>query len=173
MRKSADPSELGFNARDRLRLARALNQTSEARLFRRLQAVLLVAEGRRVADVAHITGLGQSSVYYLRDQYLQTHTATSLQERPRAGRPVVASAITTARILKELARSPLALGLRTNVWTVELLAEHLSTRYQCSISPRTLRRRMRALGLRCKRPRYVYSEKEAHRAQKKGRLSGA
>lgn len=91
MRKSADPSELGFNARDRLRLARALNQTSEARLFRRLQAVLLVAEGRRVADVAHITGLGQSSVYYLRDQYLRTHAVTSLRESPRAGRPVVAS----------------------------------------------------------------------------------
>ncbi len=42
----------------------------------------------------------------------------------------------------------------------------------CSISARTLRRRMKEIGLRCKRPRYVYSEKEPHRAQKKGRLSG-
>lgn len=34
------------------------------------------------------------------------------------------------------------------------------------ISPRTLRRRMREIGLRCKRPRYFYEEKDPHRAQK-------
>ena len=73
MRTPADPSELGFNHHDRQRLARALNQTKETRLFRRFQAVLLVAEGHGVADVAYITGLGQSSIYYLRDRYLQTH----------------------------------------------------------------------------------------------------
>lgn len=173
MRKSADPSELGFSSRDRQRLVRALHSTSEVRLFRRFQSVLLVAEGRRVAEVAHITGLAQSSIYHLRDQYLQSHSVTSLHERARAGRPPVASAITTARILNELKRSPLALGLRSNVWTVELLAAHLALRYKCSINPRTLRRRMRDIGLRCKRPRYVYSEKEPHRAQKKGRLSGS
>ncbi len=172
MRKSADPLELGFNSHDRQRLSRALNSAKESRLFRRFQAVLLVAEGRRVAEVAQITGLAQCSIYHLRDQYLRTHSVTSLHEQPRAGRPPVASAVTPARILRELARSPLALGLRRNVWTVELFAVRLALRYKCSISPRTLRRRMRALGLRCKRPRYLYSEKEAHRAQKKGRLSG-
>jgi transposase len=73
--------------------------------------------------------------------------------------------------LAELKRSPLRLGYRTNVWTVELLADRLHQQYGCEISPHTLRRRMRALGLRCKRPRYVYSEKEPHLPQKKGRLS--
>ena len=173
MRTPADPSELGFNHHDRQRLARALNQTKEMRLFRRLQAVLLVAEGHGVAEVAHITGLGQSSIYYLRDRYLQTHQVSSLMERTRSGRPPSARPVTEARILRELQRQPLKLGYRTGVWTVELLAEHLSQQYQCSISARTLRRRMRQIGLRCKRPRYVYSEKEPHRAQKKGRLSGS
>ena len=37
-----------------------------------------------------------------------------------------------------------------------------------SITPDTLRRRMRALGLRWNRPRYVYANKDPHRAQKKG-----
>jgi hypothetical protein len=32
---------------------------------------------------------------------------------------------------------------------------------------------MRRLGLRWKRPRYVYATKDPHRAQKKGRLSAA
>jgi transposase len=173
MRKPADPSELGFSQRDRQRLARALNKTKETRLFRRLQAVLLVAEGHRVAEVAHMTGLGQSSIYYLRDRYLQAHQVTSLMERARSGRPPTARPVTEARIMRQLKRLPLKLGYRTNVWTVELLAEHLSQQYRCSISARTLRRRMKQIGLRCKRPRYVYSEKEPHVQQKKGRLSGS
>src|SRR5215216_2685472 len=126
MRKPAGPSELGFSHRDRQRLARALNQAKEARLFRRFQAVLLVAEGHSVTDVAHITGLGQSSIYYLRDRYLQTHQSASLMERARSGRPPTADAVTEARIIHQLQRLPLKLGYRTNVWTVELLAEHLS-----------------------------------------------
>lgn len=96
----------------------------------------------------------------------------SLYERARAGRPRVAKPVTPARVLRELQRNPLRLGYQTTIWTVALLATHLSQRYQCQVSPHTLRRRMREIGLRCKRPRYVYSEKDPHRAQKKGRLSG-
>ena len=56
---------------------------------------------------------------------------------------------------------------------VALLAQHLGRRYGCPIAARTLRRRMRALGLRWKRPRYVYAERDPHRAQKKGGSSAA
>jgi transposase len=66
-------------------------------------------------------------------------------------------------------RNPLQLGYRTTTWTVELLADHLSHRYGCVINPHTLRRRMKAIGLKFKRPRYFYEEKDPHRIQKKGR----
>lgn len=171
MRRALSPSELGFTTHDRQRLQQALVATDDLRLFRRLQAVLLVANGTSFAATATITGLSIRTVYHLVGQYLPEHSVAALQEQARAGRPPVASEITGARILAQLARSPLELGYRTNVWTVELLAAQLSLRHQCSISPRTLRRRMRQIGLRCKRPRYVYSEKEPHLAQKKGRLS--
>lgn len=173
MRRPLSPSELGFTARDRKRLRQALVCADDVRLFRRLQAVLLVAEGSSFAEAAAITGLSVRTVYHLVGQYLSAHSVATLHEQARAGRPLVAARITGQRILSELARSPLRLGYRTNVWTVELLAEQLGARYKCSISPRTLRRRMREVGLRCKRPRYVYSEKEPHVAQKKGRLSGS
>lgn len=172
MRRALSPSELGFTARDRQRLRQALVATHDLRLFRRLQAVLLVANGSSFTEAAAITGLRSRTVYYLVGQYLPAHSVAALEEQARSGRPPVASEITGARILAELARSPLELDYRTNVWTVELLAEQLGLRYKCSISPRTLRRRMKQVGLRCKRPRYVYSEKEPHLPQKKGRLSG-
>jgi transposase len=172
MRRPLSPPELGFTARDRKRLRQACATADDVRLFRRLQAVLLVADGASFAEAAAITGLSVRTVYYLVGQYLAMHAVAALREQARSGRPPAAAEITGQRILAELSLSPLELGYRTNVWTVELLAERLSRRYQCSISPRTLRRRMKQVGLRCKRPRYVYSEKEAHLPQKKGRLSG-
>jgi transposase len=172
MRKSATPSALGFTARDRLRLSKAMHRVTESRLFRRIQAVLLVATEHSFTEAAEITGLALSSVYKLVKRYLVAHQVEDLQDGERRGRPLVATAITAARILRELRRNPLRLGYRTNVWTVELLAHHLRQRYGCSINPHTLKRRMKQIGLRCKRPRFVYSEKDPHRAQKKGRLSG-
>lgn len=126
-----------------------------------------------MATTAHLTGFSQRSLYRLVNRYLAAHQTAVLRDSMRSGRPTVAPKITETRILQALQRVPLGLGYRTTVWTVELLAQHLSERYDCSISARTLRRRMKQIGLRCKRPRYVYSEKEPNVTQKKGRLSGS
>jgi transposase len=113
------------------------------------------------------------AVYKWVDRYLGEHDPRSLADDPRPGRPAAAVAITDARIRRELARDPLLLGYMATEWTVPLLATHLSDRYGCQIPPRTLRRRMKALGLAWKRPRHAFSEKDPNRAQKKGRLSAA
>lgn len=168
MRVSLTPAELGFEAAERKRLSRAVAQAVEARSLRRFQAVLFVAEGRSFAEAAHLCGLSLRSVYRLVTSYLHSHAVEVLHEGPHTGRPPDAPALTPQRILQELRRRPSPLGYRTNVWTVELLAIHLSQKYECSIAPWTLRRRMKRMGLRCKRPRYFYSEKEPHRAQKRG-----
>jgi hypothetical protein len=111
-------------------------------------------------------------VYNLGSRYLQSHRIESLYDLPHPGRPLDAAELTAAQIVRELHRSPLQLGYRTNVWTAQTLAFHLSQRYRSVIAPWTLRRRMKHLGLVCKRPRYFYSEKHPHRAQKKGPLCG-
>jgi transposase len=121
--------------------------------------------------VAEISGVSEKAVYAWIDRYLAKHQIEALEDVPRSGRPLIAQKITAARIVRELRPSPLHLGYRTTVWTVGLLAQHLSQRYQCAISPFTLRRRMKSLGLSCKRPRYFYEEKDPHRTKKKGLLS--
>src|SRR5919198_4581313 len=143
MRKSATPSDLGFTARDRLRLTNAMQRAAESRLFRRIQAVLLVAKEYSFRKAAEITGLSLSSVYKLVRRYLVSHQVEDFQDGERCGRPRVASAVTDSRILRELRRNPLRLGYRTNVWTVALLARHLSDRYGYPINPHTLQRRMK------------------------------
>jgi transposase len=168
MRRVRTPKEVGFDQYDRRRLARALGQATAIRTYRRLQAVLLVAQGHPVPDVASITGAKPAAIYDWVRRYLRTHQPQCLGDAPRSGRPRTATGITDARIVREFRRDPLRLGYSTTGWTVALLAFHLGRKYGCPISARTLRRRMRALGLRWKRPRYVYAEKDPHRAQKKG-----
>ncbi|MBO0699695.1 MAG: helix-turn-helix domain-containing protein [Zavarzinella sp.] len=173
MRRARTPDELGFDQYDRQRLARAVARAADLRFFRRLQAVLLVARGFPVPEVARITGAKPDAVYHWLRLYLQTHEPDRLRDTPRTGRPRVAGCITDARIVREFRRDPLRLGYNTTNWTVALLAQHLGRKYACPISARTLRRRMRDLGLCWKRPRYAYADKDPHRAQKKGGLSAA
>ena len=150
-----------------------MKSADDKRTFQRVQAVLLVAEGRTIKEVAEIAGVSQQTIYNWLSRYLDQHQVTALKEAPRSGRPLTARRITAARILRELQREPLRLGYPTTVWTVAWLAVRLNDRYQCAISHDTLRRRMQQIGLRCKRPRYFYEERDPHRAQKKGRLSAS
>jgi transposase len=169
MRKPKSPSQLGFNRFDKVRLQNGLNEVSEGRITLRITAVLLCAEGRSIPSVARLLKRSFQIVYHWVELYLQTHRVEALLDAPKSGRPLSAPCITDSRILRELKQNPLDLGYRTTVWTVKVLAQHLSHRYHCEIRPFTLYRRMKAMGLECKRPRYIYEEKDPNRAQKKGR----
>lgn len=168
MRTQKSPKEFGFNRFDILRLQKALKQVCNKGAFIRMKAVLLVAQGMPIQSVAKLFDKSFQILYHWMALYLKQHQAAALLDAPKSGRPLVAPAITDKRILRELKRNPLKLGYPTTVWTVTLLARHLSSRYDQEIRPFTLYRRMKQMGLRCKRPRYVYEEKDPHRAQKKG-----
>ncbi len=128
------------------------------------------AGGMKITQIARMADKSRQILYRWINAYLTKHQTDALKDGDRTGRPLSAPCITDKRIMAELKRNPMKLGYASNVWTVALLAQHLSRRYHCDIHADTLRRRMKQMGLRCKRPRYVYSEKEPNRAQKKGRL---
>lgn len=172
MQRATRSTSRGFVASDVRRLVQALRRASEVRVYRRIQAVLLVARGRPVSQVARDTATRRWSIYNWVRRYLHAHRSDCLCDAARVGRPRAAPRITDARIIAELRRDPLRLGYSTTGWTVPLLAAHLGRKYHCPISVPTLRRRMRRLDLRWKRPRYVYATKDPHRAQKKGRSFG-
>src|SRR3712207_9165163 len=72
---------------DRKRLAAALAGAREARVYRRLEALLLVAEGYSVAEAARRCRVNRSSVHRWLVQYRTEHQAPALRDRPRRGRP--------------------------------------------------------------------------------------
>lgn len=164
-----------LTAIERRSLRTAMKRAASARLYRRLQAVFLAAEGHSATQVAAITGASLRSVQYWcatwRRSKMRRLPQNALAEQPRLGRHPVVPALDRARLLAELARDPLAQGYAATNWTVPLLAAHL----RCQGYPvraRTLRRRLHAAGLRWKRPRFVFAEPAPHVAQKKGRSCG-
>jgi transposase len=168
MRKQKSANEFGFDRYDKNRLERSMKGVKDKRTFLRLKAVLLFVEEMDIGAIAKLFDKSIQVVYQWIGRYLKSHDPSALTDAPKSGRPLAAQAITDKPILGELKRNPLKLGYQTTVWTVEILARHLSRCYGCQIRPFTLYRRMKAMGLRSKRPRYVYSEKDPNRTQKKG-----
>jgi transposase len=162
--------ELKLSAAERKELVAAMRQAASVRLFRRLQAVLLAAEGRAAKEIAVTVGVSRRSV----TSWVTTYRARARRRRPaqllapkaNRGRVPDLPELTRERLLVEVNRDPLALGYAATNWTVALLAGHLR-RLGLPVSERTLRRRMRAAGLRWKRPRYAFAPPEPARAQKK------
>ncbi len=153
---------------DRQRLAAALDIAREARVYRRLEALLLVAEGHSVAEAARRCRVARASVHRWLRQYLTRHEASALADRPRRGRPRRGTTLTPQRLAAALAQDPRRCGYQATSWTVPLLAHHLAAQDGIAVSTRTLRRRLHEAGYRWKRPRYVYGQRAAHLAQKKG-----
>ena len=162
-----------MDGHDRRRLRRVLAGSSDLRLFRRVQAVLLVARGGSCRAAAELVGATDRAVGLWVGRYRWRHRGEDLIDAPRSGRPPAAAGLTDARLAREFEKDPQALGYRATAWTVPLLAAHLGRRCGCPVTRRTLRRRMRGLGLTWKRPRHVFGDKARHLPQKKGAPSAA
>jgi transposase len=162
------PAGEAFGDRDRRRLARALAAAQRVAVYRRLEAVLLVAEGVTVSEAARRVRAARFSVQRWVRRYLRSRAPGALADGHRPGRPRVAAALTPERLAALLDVDPRALGYRATTWTAPLLAHHLGEREGMAVSERTVRRRLRERRYRWKRPRYVYHRRAAHVAQKKG-----
>ena len=167
MQRHDHSPETWLDEADRKRLAAALAGAREARVYRRLEALLLVAEGHSIAEAARRCRVNRSSVHRWLAQYRAEHEVTALRDRPRSGRPRRHPKLTPRRLAAALARDPRRCGYQATSWTVPLLAHDLAVK-GLAVSPRTLRRRLHEAGYRWKRPRYVYVQRAAHLAQKKG-----
>src|SRR5215217_5122027 len=173
MRRHAGCHGVRLSGADRKRLAAALATAREARVYRRVEALLLVAEGQMVAEAARRCQVDCSSVHRWLGQYGAWQDATALADRPRSGRPRQSSRLTPRRLAAVLARDPRRCGYLATSWTVPLLTHYLASQEGIAISARTLRRRLHEAGYRWKRPRHVYAGRATHLAQKKGLWSGA
>jgi transposase len=163
-----------FSPGDRQRLRKAISRVRRARPFRRLQALLWLAEGRSIAEVARLARASRVSIYSWCAAYQQAgrgrKLAALVKEKPRSGRPRQIGPQAEQVLQSALAQSPLALQYQSPGWTLALLATHLQ---KCCggerPSPDARRRRLHALGWRWKRPRCVFRQPDPQRVKKNAR----
>jgi transposase len=158
-----------FTYHDRRRLKAAMRQVRDARPYRRLQAVWLVAEGHSVGATAELLNASRRWVTKALARYRARRRPEDLAEGERSGRAPVAPGLSRERLTELLRTDPMSLGYAAVGWTAPLLSAHLRRCAEsASLCARTMRERLHAAGLAWKRPRYVFGQKEPHRAQKKG-----
>jgi len=139
----------------RRRLQRLLEQTPDARLYRRALAILEIARGTPVAQVARTLGVSRRIVYYWVADYAERHDPADLVLEPSPGRPPRWSEEARALLQELLTGPPTARGYYAVNWTVPLFQEELRHGTGASLSDDTIRRELRRLGYVWKRPRYV------------------
>jgi transposase len=140
----------------------------DRRAYQRAQAVLLVAEGWTVSEAAAIAKTTRQSVNHWVRQYLDDPKHCSLSDRARSGRPSRSQAIAEETLRDLLKQSPMEYGYMSTGWTALLLADHVARTASVMLHERTLRRRLHAMGVRWKRPHYVFTAPDPHQAQIKG-----
>src|SRR3954451_5834701 len=117
MRKPSRCHGVRLSDADRKRLAVALETAREARVYRRVEALLLVAEGQTVAEAARRCHVDRSSVHRWLRQYGAGRNAAVLADRPRSGRPRQSSRLTPRRLAAVLARAPRRCGYQATSCT--------------------------------------------------------
>lgn len=165
---------LGSRAQQRLKhIAR---WSSNARQVRRAQALLWLQRGESVETVASRLGVSRRTIYNWVEQYQDRRAeplAERLTDRPHPGRPPAKLKLVVKVIRSLLKRDPRRCGSRSPVWTVPLLRHQVEHRTGESASARTVRRALRALRYRYKRPRYVLARRSPTWRQAKGGLNAA
>ena len=147
--------ELSLTAKQRRQLELVLHQTCDARLYRRVLAILEVSQGISVEEVAQTLGVTRQSVYNWLFRLDARECKVSLTDRPRSGRPRLLPEQREAWLKDLMRQHPEARGYFANQWTVPLLQEELFHCTGRNVSADTIRRNLDRLGYVWKRARYV------------------
>ena len=160
-----------LTARERKALRTVVSSTRDAKPLRQAQALLALDAGEKAKRVAQRVGINRSTVFQWRREFIDRRgepVAGRLGDRPRSGRPRTPREVATKHVSALMDASPQEFGYRHTVWTVPLLRSHLGRVEDVKVSVTTLRRTLRDLGYRWKRPRYVLSHRSKTWRQAKG-----
>jgi transposase len=143
----------------------------DARVVRRAQGLLWLDQGEHPITVAQRLGVTRESVYawVRRLQYPGGRAlAEKLMEQPRSGRPREKRQAVQEMVQQVRDTQPSQYGYQAEGWTAALLRQHLETTEGIEVSDATVRRCLKGMGYRWKRPRYVLARRDPFWRQAKG-----
>lgn len=161
--------ELSLLAKERGALEELVAQSKDVRQLKRAQALLAVAAGEAIADVARRLQVARNTIYnwIARFQERAGKIAQRLVDAERPGRPNDLIQSIREALPKLLAKKPTDLGYRHAEWTVDLLQAQLRLQ-ELDASDKTIRTALHELGYRWKRPRFVLRRRAETWRQSKG-----
>jgi transposase len=147
--------KMKLTASRRREMRMQLRQTHDARLYRRLLAMLEFDRGTPVSAIAELLAVSCQSIYNWIARFQQAGNESELSDAPRSGGPTRAGEVTNVLLRTLLVLSPEWFGYHATHWTVPLLMNQLRQNTGEQYSSDTIRRRLHELGYVWKRPRYV------------------
>lgn len=156
--------------RQRIALQDLLTHTPWARHRCRAQALLWLAEGKPVEEVAGLLQVTRQTVYNWSNCFQERSgaVATRLSDAPRSGRPRAAEGELDGLIATVMDQDPRGLGYNSTGWTAPLLVYYLEEYHQIEVSRKTVSRVIERLRLRWKRPRHELALRPGTWRQAKG-----
>ena len=139
---------------DERRLLRQLARTEVGRVSERMHMVLLSSRAYPVPQIAAIFACDEATVRTWLGRF-EAEGIDGLRGRPRAGRPRKADPPVRATLDQALTQPPITGGSLAGYWTVAMLVAHLAAVAGHQLSASTVRRTLRALAFRWRRPRHV------------------
>jgi len=143
-----------------IRLSKEAEREGAYRVAKRLQAVVLNAEGRTSGELAAILKAPRSKVSEWLLRY-QQHGEEGLLEGARSGRPPGLSAQQRTQLADLLDSGPVAYGLDTGVWTSPMIAWVIEEEFGVEYHPGHVRKLLHGLGFSVQRPQRVLARADA------------
>lgn len=145
--------------------------SSNARQVRRAQALLWLHEHHTASTVAQRLGLSWRTIQRWKKQYqerAQAPVVVRLQEGRHTGRLPQQLQLAQKEIARVWRRDPRRYGFRARNWTVPMLRCLIHQRTTTWVSRSTVRRALRGLHYRYKRPRLTLARRSPTWRQEKG-----
>jgi transposase len=118
---------------------------------RRRQVIRLLKAGKNLSAVARAVSASVSSVF----RWYQTYRRKGLQglhARPTPGRPPKLSVSQKQRLARLLRKGPLAAGYRTDLWTLQRIAQLIRRQWGVAYHPCHVWKLLTSLGWSCQKP---------------------
>jgi transposase len=157
--------------RERSRLQELVASTLQARILRRAQALLWLAQGDRPSEVAKRLQVSRQTLYNWAHRF-RDRSGCDLGDRlidaPRSGRPCTAQGVIEPLLDQIIEDDPRDWGYQATAWTAPLLQRYLDDVYDIVVSRQSVSAAIDRLQIRWKRPRHRLALRPATWRQAKG-----
>ena len=160
-----------LNDRRRGELEEIVSHSPLAKERCRAQALLWIAEGADVGEVAELLQVSRQTIYNWVGRFqerAESDPRARLLDAPRPGRPRAAGGTIDELIAAVIDGDPRELGYHATVWTAPLLCRYLHDHHGIEVCDRTVGRAIDRLGMSWKRPRHELDLRPKTWRQSKG-----